>query len=90
MLLFKCIALINLAFFQTPQHESKDKKMKLFTSGTVAMDVDLEKTGFFQGESPCSNIDSYQSHAKVWFCNFGLSFRRRIKGCGPHSEQLLS
>ncbi|XP_041793005.1 arrestin domain-containing protein 3-like [Chelmon rostratus] len=34
----------------TPQHESKDKKMKLFTSGTVAMDVNLEKTGFFQGE----------------------------------------
>ncbi|KAM9360650.1 uncharacterized protein ABDE67_001263 [Symphorus nematophorus] len=33
-----------------PQHESKDKKMKLFTSGTVAMDVSLEKTGFFQGE----------------------------------------
>ncbi|XP_051277298.1 arrestin domain-containing protein 3 isoform X2 [Dicentrarchus labrax] len=34
----------------TPQHESKDKKMKVFTSGTVAMDVNLEKTGFFQGE----------------------------------------
>ncbi|XP_076585958.1 arrestin domain-containing protein 3-like [Chaetodon auriga] len=34
----------------TPQHESKDKKMKLFTSGTVAMDVNLEKSGFFQGE----------------------------------------
>lgn len=34
----------------TPQHECKDKKMKLFTSGTVAMDVNLEKTGFFQGE----------------------------------------
>ncbi|XP_049434207.1 arrestin domain-containing protein 3-like isoform X3 [Epinephelus fuscoguttatus] len=33
-----------------PQHESKDKKMKFFTSGTVAMDVNLEKTGFFQGE----------------------------------------
>uniref|UniRef100_A0A3Q2SYX3 Arrestin domain-containing protein 4 n=1 Tax=Fundulus heteroclitus TaxID=8078 RepID=A0A3Q2SYX3_FUNHE len=33
-----------------PQHESKDKKMKLFTSGTVAMDVNLEKSGFFQGE----------------------------------------
>ncbi|XP_047448625.1 arrestin domain-containing protein 3-like [Mugil cephalus] len=33
-----------------PQHESKDKKMKVFTSGTVAMDVDIEKTGFFQGE----------------------------------------
>ncbi|KAI3372505.1 hypothetical protein L3Q82_022981 [Scortum barcoo] len=34
----------------TPQHESKDKKMKFFNSGTVAMDVNLEKTGFFQGE----------------------------------------
>ncbi|XP_029295565.1 arrestin domain-containing protein 3-like [Cottoperca gobio] len=34
----------------TPQHESKDKKLKFFASGTVAMDVNLEKTGFFQGE----------------------------------------
>uniref|UniRef100_A0A671TEW5 Arrestin C-terminal-like domain-containing protein n=1 Tax=Sparus aurata TaxID=8175 RepID=A0A671TEW5_SPAAU len=33
-----------------PQHETKDKKMKLFNSGMVAMDVDLEKTGFCQGE----------------------------------------
>ncbi|XP_034728472.1 arrestin domain-containing protein 3-like isoform X4 [Etheostoma cragini] len=33
-----------------PQHDSKDKKMKFFNSGTVAMDVKLEKTGFFQGE----------------------------------------
>uniref|UniRef100_A0A3B3XML0 Arrestin C-terminal-like domain-containing protein n=1 Tax=Poecilia mexicana TaxID=48701 RepID=A0A3B3XML0_9TELE len=33
-----------------PQHETMDKKMKLFTSGTVAMDVNLEKSGFFQGE----------------------------------------
>ncbi|KAM4745997.1 arrestin domain-containing protein 3-like [Anableps anableps] len=33
-----------------PQHESMDKKMKLFTSGTIAMDVNLEKSGFFQGE----------------------------------------
>ncbi|XP_035514304.1 arrestin domain-containing protein 3-like [Morone saxatilis] len=37
-------------WLMTPQHESKDKKMKVFTSGTVAMDVNLEKTGFFQGE----------------------------------------
>uniref|UniRef100_A0A3Q2QCZ1 Arrestin domain-containing protein 4 n=1 Tax=Fundulus heteroclitus TaxID=8078 RepID=A0A3Q2QCZ1_FUNHE len=35
-----CFPLINWA----------DKKMKLFTSGTVAMDVNLEKSGFFQGE----------------------------------------
>lgn len=37
-------------WLMTPQHGSKDKKMKVFTSGTVAMDVNLEKTGFFQGE----------------------------------------
>ncbi|XP_031705506.1 arrestin domain-containing protein 3-like [Anarrhichthys ocellatus] len=34
----------------TPQHESKDKKLKVLNSGMVAMDVNLEKTGFFQGE----------------------------------------
>uniref|UniRef100_A0A3B4AJE6 Arrestin C-terminal-like domain-containing protein n=1 Tax=Periophthalmus magnuspinnatus TaxID=409849 RepID=A0A3B4AJE6_9GOBI len=34
-----------------PQHETKDKKLKLFNSGTVSMDVDLEKLGFYQGES---------------------------------------
>lgn len=34
-----------------PQHESKDKKLKLLNSGTVSMDVNLEKSGFYQGES---------------------------------------
>uniref|UniRef100_UPI0037E85249 arrestin domain-containing protein 3-like n=1 Tax=Semicossyphus pulcher TaxID=241346 RepID=UPI0037E85249 len=34
----------------TPQHQSKDKKLKFFNSGMVAMDVRLEKSGFFQGE----------------------------------------
>ncbi|KAM9744606.1 uncharacterized protein ACNS7B_011754 [Menidia menidia] len=44
-------AAINSVYgLMTPQHESKDKKMKLFTSGSVAMDVDLEKSGFYQGE----------------------------------------
>ncbi|CAJ1068491.1 arrestin domain-containing protein 3-like isoform X1 [Xyrichtys novacula] len=33
-----------------PQHESKDKEMSFFTSGSVAMDVRLEKSGFYQGE----------------------------------------
>ncbi|XP_060927835.1 arrestin domain-containing protein 3-like isoform X1 [Limanda limanda] len=33
-----------------PQQESKDKKLKFFNSGSVAMDVHLERTGFFQGE----------------------------------------
>uniref|UniRef100_G3P766 Zgc:110626 n=1 Tax=Gasterosteus aculeatus aculeatus TaxID=481459 RepID=G3P766_GASAC len=41
---------LHLVFFQTPQHESKDKKMKILNSGMVAMDLNLEKTGFFQGE----------------------------------------
>ncbi|XP_030594070.1 arrestin domain-containing protein 3-like [Archocentrus centrarchus] len=34
----------------TPQHNMIDKKMKLFTSGSVAMDVSIPKTGFCQGE----------------------------------------
>uniref|UniRef100_A0A3B4ZE12 Arrestin C-terminal-like domain-containing protein n=1 Tax=Stegastes partitus TaxID=144197 RepID=A0A3B4ZE12_9TELE len=34
----------------TPQHECTDKKMMVFNSGTVAMDVNIEKTGFVQGE----------------------------------------
>ncbi|XP_044053677.1 arrestin domain-containing protein 3-like isoform X2 [Siniperca chuatsi] len=34
----------------TPQHGSTDKKMKLFTSGTVGMDVNIERKGFHQGE----------------------------------------
>uniref|UniRef100_A0A3P8NQS8 Arrestin C-terminal-like domain-containing protein n=1 Tax=Astatotilapia calliptera TaxID=8154 RepID=A0A3P8NQS8_ASTCA len=34
----------------TPLHDSKDKKMNIFTSGSVAMDVNLEKMGFRQGE----------------------------------------
>lgn len=40
----------SLPGLNEPQHETKDKKMKFFNSGTVAMDVDIEKTGFFQGE----------------------------------------
>lgn len=42
--------LVILGIIQAPQHESKDKKIKGFTSGTIAMDVNLEKSGFFQGE----------------------------------------
>ncbi|XP_071755888.2 arrestin domain-containing protein 3-like [Centroberyx gerrardi] len=34
----------------TPQHGNKDQKMKLFTSGTVAMDVNIDRMGFYQGE----------------------------------------
>uniref|UniRef100_A0A3Q2Y2W2 Arrestin domain-containing protein 3-like n=1 Tax=Hippocampus comes TaxID=109280 RepID=A0A3Q2Y2W2_HIPCM len=41
---------LECVFPQTPQHESKDKKMRFFNSGTVAMDVNIEKSGFFQGE----------------------------------------
>ncbi|KAK2837372.1 hypothetical protein Q5P01_014584 [Channa striata] len=34
----------------TPQHVATDKKMKLFTSGTVAMDVNVARTGLRKGE----------------------------------------
>ncbi|KAL3975939.1 NLR family CARD domain-containing protein 3 [Sarotherodon galilaeus] len=34
----------------TPQQNMIDKKMKLFSSGSVAMDVSIAKTGFCQGE----------------------------------------
>lgn len=34
-----------------PQHESKDKKLKWLNSGTVSMDVNIEKAAFYQGES---------------------------------------
>ncbi|XP_056145144.1 arrestin domain-containing protein 3-like [Lampris incognitus] len=33
-----------------PQYGSKDKKMKIFTSGSVGMDVNLAKTGYHLGE----------------------------------------
>ncbi|XP_077456877.1 uncharacterized protein LOC144074356 [Stigmatopora argus] len=33
-----------------PQHDSKNKKMHMFNSGTIAMDVKIEKSGFFPGE----------------------------------------
>uniref|UniRef100_A0AAV2MSL1 Arrestin C-terminal-like domain-containing protein n=1 Tax=Knipowitschia caucasica TaxID=637954 RepID=A0AAV2MSL1_KNICA len=33
-----------------PQHGVKDKQLKLFNSGYVAMDVNIDKTGFQQGE----------------------------------------
>lgn len=50
----------NIPDIMEPQHESKDKKMKFFNSGTVAMDVSLEKTGFRQGEgiSVLAHIDN--------------------------------
>ncbi|XP_072243160.1 arrestin domain-containing protein 3-like [Leuresthes tenuis] len=34
----------------TPQQSTIDQKMKLFTSGEVAMDVNIPQTGFHQGE----------------------------------------
>uniref|UniRef100_A0A8C8A0V4 Arrestin C-terminal-like domain-containing protein n=1 Tax=Oryzias sinensis TaxID=183150 RepID=A0A8C8A0V4_9TELE len=40
----------TLPELMTPVRNSKDKKMHVFTSGSVAMEVNLEKSGFFQGE----------------------------------------
>uniref|UniRef100_A0A674DBW2 Zgc:110626 n=1 Tax=Salmo trutta TaxID=8032 RepID=A0A674DBW2_SALTR len=33
-----------------PQHGTKDKKMKLFTSGKVGMDIHIERMGYYLGE----------------------------------------
>nr|XP_061803931.1 arrestin domain-containing protein 3-like [Nerophis lumbriciformis] len=35
----------------TPQQDFKDKNMHVFSSGAVAMDVKIEKSGVFQGEA---------------------------------------
>uniref|UniRef100_A0A8C6TZE0 Arrestin C-terminal-like domain-containing protein n=1 Tax=Neogobius melanostomus TaxID=47308 RepID=A0A8C6TZE0_9GOBI len=56
---------------KAPQHESKDKKLKLLNSGTVSMDVDIEKAGFYQGEQgtvmhPIANNSSREIRPK--FC----------------------
>ncbi|KAM9858637.1 arrestin domain-containing protein 3-like [Aulostomus maculatus] len=37
-------------WLMSPQHSTVDKKMKLFTSGAVGMDVNIDRTGFMQGE----------------------------------------
>uniref|UniRef100_A0A8C4IRG2 Arrestin C-terminal-like domain-containing protein n=1 Tax=Dicentrarchus labrax TaxID=13489 RepID=A0A8C4IRG2_DICLA len=76
----------------TPQHECKDKGMKMFSSGTVAMDVDIEKTGYFQGEGikvlACiENNSSREIRPK--YCvyrkhSFFASGRRRL-----HTKDLL-
>lgn len=72
---FQNTALLNLVFFQMPQHESKDKKMKFFTSGSVAMDVKLEKTGYAQGET-FESINILKSYVKSCL-KFTTHFLRR-------------
>lgn len=64
--------------------------MRLLNSGTVAMDVSLEKTGFFQGES--LTFCSYASQFSEESFNHGwpLFYRRRIKSSGSHCQQLIS
>ncbi|XP_051924645.1 arrestin domain-containing protein 3-like [Hippocampus zosterae] len=37
-------------FLTSPQQGITEKKMNFFSSGTVQMEVNIEKTGFFQGE----------------------------------------
>lgn len=87
---FIWVAFSDLIIFQTPQHESKDKKMNIFTSGAVAMDVNLEKSGFFQGEWLLSNIDcDYGFIASLTFSLCLLYHRRRVKGFAGCQEWFI-
>ncbi|KAM7416464.1 hypothetical protein PAMA_018496 [Pampus argenteus] len=69
-----------------PQHESKDKKLKYFASGTVSMDVDIDKTGYVQGEGlkVSAYIQNNSSRAiKPKYCvyrkhNFFANGKRRL------------
>lgn len=64
--------------------------MKHFNSGMVAMDVDLEKTGFCQGEGPPTDTDTHYPHNKACFDMAGVFCRRGNNGRCLHSEQLVS
>ncbi|XP_078141295.1 arrestin domain-containing protein 3-like [Centroberyx gerrardi] len=41
---------LDSKLLMTAQHETKDKKMKFFSSGTITMDVNIERMGYYQGE----------------------------------------
>uniref|UniRef100_A0A672FH12 Arrestin C-terminal-like domain-containing protein n=1 Tax=Salarias fasciatus TaxID=181472 RepID=A0A672FH12_SALFA len=47
---FNVINKLNLKSDPTPQHNTIEKKMKILNSGAVGMDVNIERTGFLQGE----------------------------------------
>ncbi|XP_055367861.1 arrestin domain-containing protein 3 [Betta splendens] len=40
----------SVCLMMAPQHETKTQEMKVFSSGSVSMDVSIEKTSFIQGE----------------------------------------
>ncbi|MED6292370.1 hypothetical protein CHARACLAT_033175 [Characodon lateralis] len=40
----------SISGLMEPLHKSLEKTMNVFTSGNVAMDVNLEQSGFFQGK----------------------------------------
>uniref|UniRef100_A0AAV2K036 Arrestin C-terminal-like domain-containing protein n=1 Tax=Knipowitschia caucasica TaxID=637954 RepID=A0AAV2K036_KNICA len=42
---------MNIPGLLEPQHGSKDKTISAFGSGTVAMDVNIERLGYWQGEA---------------------------------------
>ncbi|XP_026994420.2 arrestin domain-containing protein 3-like isoform X1 [Tachysurus fulvidraco] len=47
------------------QHGSKEKKMKFLTSGSVAMDVHIEKKGFHLGEQMTVKIDVVNNSSRT-------------------------
>ncbi|XP_028313776.1 arrestin domain-containing protein 3-like [Gouania willdenowi] len=62
---FSFIHKVNLdsdPMLSSPQHSIIDKKMRLFNSGSVGMDVKIEKTGFHQGER-IKVVGSFQNNS---------------------------
>ncbi|XP_060763093.1 arrestin domain-containing protein 3-like [Neoarius graeffei] len=54
------------------QHGYKEKKMKFFTSGSVAMDVHTEKTGFHLGEQIKVKVDIVNNSSRTIKPKFSL------------------
>ncbi|XP_040928372.2 arrestin domain-containing protein 3-like isoform X1 [Betta splendens] len=76
----------SVRLMMIPQHGTKTKKMKVFNSGSVSMDVKIEKSGFVQGKrmkvmAIVQNNSSREIKPKYCVCviqNFFANGRRKF------------
>lgn len=58
--------LTHLSFAcQSPQQDITEKKLKLFSSGKVSMDTNIEQTGFHQGNFRPTGSDIFKSSIHI-------------------------